>query len=134
MSDTTTNTSAAEKALINAARELIAAGWTRQQLSAFIKEGLPPFRDDDEKRRLAQRDINAMIDLLSGMRLKDVRAKYDRPNVGRGGAILNGKRKAADILNLSSDDWHSARQANDSDEQWIAYGRLALEILAAKSG
>lgn len=119
----------AKQALISAARELIAAGWKRTELWDYVVKSLGPHTTDEEKRRLAIRDINAMIDLTNGMRLKDVRLKYKLPNLYRGGAMLRGRRKIQDILDISSEDYQTMIRAPDGDQRWLQYAQLALAKL-----
>lgn len=118
-----------EGRLAAAVKDLSEAGWSRTKIYELVRDSLPPSNWEEKQRLTSIKDIEVMIDLLSGIKVNEVKAKYSLNSLARKSAIYQGYRKTIRTLELSvtTDDKTVMDKVNH--DFWIEQGRLALNRL-----
>jgi hypothetical protein len=124
--------SAAEDALIQSAKTLLDAGWTRGQINNALREKLPPYATEADRKAIAVRHIRVMRDVAAGMPIKQVKAKHGLKAMYAQKALLTGREKVIKVLALSPEQYRPFTPVSDHPHWWINKAIEALQALGER--
>lgn len=127
-------TKEAERRLIEAARELEQAGYKRTSLYELLRDNLDSSNWEERLRVKSIKHINIFIDILEGMRPRDIKDKYEIKTFNKKEALYKGYKKIRKTLGLTIDLSDAPLTEGEVNRQWwTEKAREALGALEEKA-